>query len=332
MLLRELLNHARTQSGLLQKQELQQVHSILRNAHPCPFPNGDDAAVIPRGNEFDLLAGEGFLEQFVKADPWFAGWCGIMVNASDIAAMGGRPVAVVNALWAGQDDTTIALLQGMSDASACYQIPIVGGHSNLRSTSPHLAVSILGRAQALLESFSARSNQLLVAAIDLRGSFRAPFLNWNAATDAPAERLRKDLELLPTIAETGLASAAKDISQAGLLGTTVMLLESAQLGAQVELSQIPKPDTVSWHDWLCAFPSYGYLLTTDEENVSALLNCFTQRDISAAVIGRLNNSKQCKVSYENESSVFWDLNIENLIQPALTNDFGTESFYARNVF
>lgn len=51
---------------------------------------GDDAAAIkrPEGG-WDLLAGEGFMPQFVNDDPWFAGWCGVMVNLSDIAAMGG---------------------------------------------------------------------------------------------------------------------------------------------------------------------------------------------------------------------------------------------------
>lgn len=53
---------------------------------------GDDAAALPRPDGgWDLLAGEGFMPQFVADDPWFAGWCGVMVNLSDIAAMGAGP-------------------------------------------------------------------------------------------------------------------------------------------------------------------------------------------------------------------------------------------------
>jgi selenophosphate synthetase-related protein len=51
---------------------------------------GDDAALPPSPAGFDLLAGEGFIPAFVSDDPWFAGWCGVMANLSDIAAMGGR--------------------------------------------------------------------------------------------------------------------------------------------------------------------------------------------------------------------------------------------------
>ncbi|WP_423251192.1 AIR synthase related protein [Klebsiella pneumoniae] len=69
------------------------------DAWPNPSPNGDDCALIPDGSGYKLLAIEGFINRFVAEDPWFAGWCGVMVNLSDIAAMGGRPLAVVNALW-----------------------------------------------------------------------------------------------------------------------------------------------------------------------------------------------------------------------------------------
>ncbi len=60
----------------------------------------DDCAALPDGDGYLLFAIEGFINEFVAADPWFAGWCGVMVNISDIAAMGGRPIAVVDAVWA----------------------------------------------------------------------------------------------------------------------------------------------------------------------------------------------------------------------------------------
>ena len=70
-------------------------------------PVGDDCAAIPDGDGHLLFAIEGFINAFVAADPWFAGWCGVMVNVSDIAAMGGWPIAVVDAIWA-QDETAAA--------------------------------------------------------------------------------------------------------------------------------------------------------------------------------------------------------------------------------
>ena len=83
-------------------------------------------------------------------------------------------------------------------------MPIVGGHTNIRTDRSQLSVAIVGRAKRLLTSFDARPGDVLVAAVDHRGRYRAPFDNWEAATDAPPERLRGDLDILPQIAEAGL--------------------------------------------------------------------------------------------------------------------------------
>jgi len=306
--LKKLISEVLDTSGISQKKDIQCVasalESALANSH---HPNGDDAAAISNGNGYDLMAGEGFLTKFVNSDPWFAGWCGVMVNVSDIAAMGGTPTAITNTIWSHDEQTLKKIYQGMSDASHAFNVPIVGGHTSLRADTTQLAVSIFGKAKEILSSFAAEPGHSLVVAIDLRGSFRAPFLNWNAATTAPPRRLRKDIALLPHIAESGLAIAAKDISQAGILGTCTMLLESSNVGAEITLENIPKPDSVSWLDWLCCFPSFGYILTTPNDKVEALLNTFKQRNIAAQSIGKITLNKQLTVNHHSESEVFWDL-------------------------
>lgn len=312
--LEALVHGLREASGVKQKQEIAMIAQGLQKACPSLFPNGDDAAILPCADGFNLLAGEGFMDEFVKADPWFAGWCGVMVNVSDITAMGGRATAIVNALWGGQDSETKAMVAGMAAASKAYQVPIVGGHTNLRCEQPRLAVSILGHTKHVLSSFEAQSGQIVVAAIDLRGAYQAPFNNWNAATSAPPERLRADLEILPTLAEKGLATAAKDISQAGLLGTLVMMLESSSIGADIDLSAIPKPEHVEWSQWLQSFPSFGYVLTCDPKHLTDVLEHFQQRDIAAAAIGTLNSSQQCWVKQQHNRALYWDLNTTALTQ------------------
>lgn len=302
-----LLDAVRSYSGIAHKQDIQLVAPALAAACPSDFyPNGDDCAVLENGDGYSLFAIEGFIHSFVEHDPWFAGWCGVMVNVSDIAAMGGYPLAVVNALWSAGEEKAKLLLSGMAAASAAYAVPIVGGHTNLRSAQTQLAVSIYGRAQALLSSFAARPEQIIVAAIDLRGQFRAPYLNWNAATTTAPADLRRYIGLLPLIAEQGLASACKDISNAGLMGTLTMLLESSGVGAEVMLDDIPKPADVPWQDWLCAFPSYGYLLTTTPAGLDALLACFHDCGIAAAAIGTVTDSRRLDVSGWGQQACFWD--------------------------
>jgi AIR synthase-related protein len=311
--LRTLLDHVRDYAGVQQKNDIQQLAAILRDAVPTEYPNGDDCAAIATTDGYQLLAIEGFINRFVEADPWFAGWCGLMVNISDIAAMGGWPVAVVNAVWARQGPYAEKIMQGMVAASQTYQVPIVGGHTNLRSQQEQLSVAILGKAQQLLSSFAAQPGQKIVVAVDLRGAYRAPFLNWNAATEAPPERLRGDLALLPKIARAGLATAAKDISQAGIIGTLAMLLESSKVGAEVQLDNIPRPQHVAWTDWLCSFPSFGFLLTANSEKCDELLQCFASRDIAAAVIGDVITERHLWVSSATERELFWDLQMQGFV-------------------
>ena len=81
------------------------------------MPVGDDCAAIPDGDGFLLLAIEGFINEFVACDPWFAGWCGAMVNISDVAAMGGRPLAIVDAVWAAGEAGAAPLLDGSKPAA-----------------------------------------------------------------------------------------------------------------------------------------------------------------------------------------------------------------------
>tara|TARA_R110002020_G_scaffold18686_22_gene64902 strand:- start:1015 stop:1983 length:969 start_codon:yes stop_codon:yes gene_type:complete len=267
---------------------------------------GDDCAAIPDGDGYLLFAIEGFMNEFVAADPWFAGWCGVMVNLSDIAAMGGRPVAVVDAIWADGEANAVPVLEGMRAASEMFGVPIVGGHTNIRTAQSQLSVAVLGKAKALLTSFDATPGQRLIAAIDHRGAYREPFSNWNAATTAPMGRQRADLGILPQIAEAGLCHVAKDISQGGIIGTAIMLAECSGVGIDIDIDNVPVPQGVALSRWLESFPSFGYLLSVAPENVDAVITQFANRDITAADIGTITASSAIAICKSSERQVIFD--------------------------
>jgi len=312
MNLAALATALRASRGFAHKTDIADVMRRLAPSLSAAVPVGDDCAAIPDGDGHLLFAIEGFVEDFVERMPWFAGWCGVMVNASDIYAMGGRPIAVVDALWGEGAAQTGPVLDGLAEASRRYGIPIVGGHSNHRSLRGQLAVAIVGRARALLSSFDARPGDALVMAVDLRGAWQEPYPYWNAATTAPAARLRADLQLLPDIAEAGLACAAKDISMAGAVGTALMLLECSRCGGVIDIGAMPRPASISRGDeaamlrWLTAFPSYGFLLSVAPANVGAVLGRFAARDIAAAVVGEVRAG--CAVDLRDGAEVapLWD--------------------------
>ena len=159
---------------------------------------GDDAAALPRPEGgWDLFAAEAFIPAFVADDPWFSGWCGVMVNLSDIAAMGGQATAITDMIWAPDATSARPVLEGLRAAAATYGVPIVGGHTNLRAPSLSLAVAVTGRARALISSFAARTDDLLVAAIDLRGDL-ACWRNWpNRGWSVPARTSARAVSRAP---------------------------------------------------------------------------------------------------------------------------------------
>ncbi|MFO1149544.1 MAG: sll0787 family AIR synthase-like protein [Alsobacter sp.] len=278
----------RSSRGLAAKADIHGVASRLGITAPDGVAVGDDCAAIPDGDGHLLFAIEGFMNEFVAADPWFAGWCGVMVNLSDIAAMGGRPLAVVDAVWAQGLETATPVLEGLRAASAAYGVPIVGGHSNIRTPQAQLAVAVLGRAgRQLLTSFDARPGDDLLCVVDHRGSYREPFNNWQAALAAPPERLRGDLALMATLAERGLARAAKDISQGGIPGTAAMLAECSGVGVEIDLDAVRCPPGVALERWLASFPSFGFLIAAPSARTPAILDLFGSAGLSAAPIGRV---------------------------------------------
>ncbi|ULQ47070.1 sll0787 family AIR synthase-like protein [Flagellatimonas centrodinii] len=313
--LNDLVAALREGNGVAHKRDIAAVVGALGIGGDSAIAVGDDCAAIaqPGAAGHLLLAIEGFIPHFVEADPWFAGWCGVMVNVSDVYAMGGRPTAIVNALWGRGDDRTGRLLDGMRAAARCYQVPMVGGHSNLRCEEDQLAVAILGHATRLLTSFDARPGDRLLVALDLRGAYRPPFAHWNCTTDVDPARLRADLDLLPMLAEAGLCRSAKDISQAGVLGTLMMLMECSGVGARIAVDNVPRPPGVDPLRWLTTtFPSYGFVMAVNARHCDAVIRCFADRGLVCADVGCCDDSAQLHVERAGASRLAWDFTLDAL--------------------
>ncbi len=315
--------------GFAHKRDIADVMTALARALPGGAADlaqavavGDDCAAIAdaHGDGWLLFAIEGFLDDFVQAMPWFAGYCGVMVNVSDICAMGGRPIAVVDALWGRGTEGANEVLAGLAAASTRYGVPIVGGHSNNHSERGQLAVAILGRARQLLTSFAARPGDTLMMAIDLRGAYEEPHPFWNASTGAPAQRLRADIELLPALAESGLCDAAKDISNAGAIGTALMLVECSKVGAVIDVAAIPRPPGVPLARWLQSFPSFGFVFSVRPRHVAAVRAHFEAADIACARVGQVTAEPQLWLRDGGRRALMWDLAAELFItarEPAM---------------
>ena len=309
-MLATLIAHLHQSLGILHKQDIQTAAHYLSSSL---ISLGDDCAAIPDANGYLLLASEGILPAFLEVEPWFAGWCAVMVNVSDIAAMGGRAIAVVDTIWSQSTEITQPIWEGMKAAASAYNVPIVGGHTNCHSPYNALSVAILGRATHLITSFNARPGDVLLVVIDFQGEFYHRFPFWNAATTADPVQLQKKLEILPYLSEAGLCDAGKDISMGGIVGTLLMLLETSNCGAVLNLDAITPPDNIPLEQWLLSFPSYGFLLSVRPEKVASVQACFHEQNLVCSAVGTVEEHHQLVLKLGNESAVFWDISTRSLM-------------------
>ncbi len=63
----------RASRGLAAKQDISAIAARLGISGASAVPVGDDCAAIPDGDGYLLFAIEGFMNEFVAGDPWFAG-------------------------------------------------------------------------------------------------------------------------------------------------------------------------------------------------------------------------------------------------------------------
>jgi hypothetical protein len=316
--LKDLIEGLRRYPGLVRKEPIREVVDLLAatQAFGSHLPNyGDDAAVIPWGEGFLLLAADGIMPQLLLNEPYAAGKASVMVTVNDIYSMGGRPIALVNVLACGEEAKRRQILEGIKRGCEKLRVPMVGGHlhPDAPAEAPALSVAILGFARGLLRSHQAKPGDDLILAVDLQGRKGCQsVVSWDANSGKTSQEILDRLELLPLIAERRLASAAKDVSNAGILGTLAIMMENSGQGATVALEAIPRPPDMALDDWVLAFQSFSFILSTPPANSQEVISLFRARELAAARIGQVNAGRRVILRRGNERGLLFDFNREQI--------------------
>jgi selenophosphate synthetase-related protein len=202
--------------------------------------------------------------------------------------MGAEPLGIVDTV-VGTEELARAALAGMRHASELYDVPIIGGHLTIHDGPPAISAFGVGSTAAPLSVTRAEAGQSLVVAAALDGEMRGDF-PFFPAFPSRGRRCAGDVRLLATLARDGVCVAAKDISMAGLVGSLAMLLEPGGHGVTVDLDAVPAPAGVALTRWLNCFPSFGFLLCVPPGREDECVGAFVERDLAAAVVGRLDDS------------------------------------------
>ena len=226
---------------------------------------GDDGSPVPGS---DLVAAcDAILPAMVERDPEWAGWCGVLVNLNDLAAMGAAPVGLLDAVGARDASFARRVLRGLTDAARAWGVPVLGGHTQL-GVPGQLAVTALGRTTAPVPGGGGRAGQRLRLTADLGGGWRHGYTGaqWDSTSHRTPEQLRSQARVVPALAPT----AAKDVSMSGLVGSTGMLAEASGCRAVLDVAAIPAPSAAGTADWLTCFPGFAIVSAEDHPHAGEL--------------------------------------------------------------
>ncbi|HQJ18275.1 MAG TPA: methanogenesis marker 2 protein [Methanolinea sp.] len=311
----EIALSVREYEGVRRKQAIGEMVRALRIDSPGILASfGEDAAVIEHGDEVLLLAADGIWSRLMEADPYWAGYCAVLVNIHDIAAMGGHPLAMVDVF--SISDTTIQnkVIAGMHDASLQFGVPIVGGHLHPDTPYSVIDVAILGIAQkdAVIYSHTARTGDSVIVAVDLDGRVHPSCsLNWDSVTMKSPGVVRAQVRVMEGLARDHLVTAGKDISNPGVIGTLGMLLEVSGRGATIALERLPTPDLrrhgMTFEQWVRVYPGMGFVLTAPRGSVSEICRRFSEVGMTAAEVGAVTDERTLSISLDNEKTPVFSL-------------------------
>ena len=269
---------------------------------------GDDCAVIPQGNGVDLLVSTDMLVEgthFIMDDirPYRLGWKSAAVNLSDIAAMGGLPVATFLsfALPEGLDSGwTDEFFQGYNDISNRYHCVLLGGDTTASPVKVCVSVAILGRCmsgKAIMRSGARDGDKICVTGYlgDAGGGLKVIMEGAVRNSDAqaliamhyqPIPRVEEGLKLAVT---EGVHSMI-DISD-GIGSDLRHILRASRKGAEVNVNSLPLSDellrTCRRNGWdplelaISGGEDYELLFTADPD---------AEIDVPHTVIGRITDS------------------------------------------
>ncbi|UXX97078.1 GNAT family N-acetyltransferase [Streptomyces sp. AD2-2] len=225
---------------------------------------GDDGAPVP-GTDV-IAACDAIVPSMVERDPEWAGWCAVLVNVNDLAAMGASPLGLLDALGARDAAHAALVLAGLTRAARAYGVPVLGGHTQL-GVPAALSVTALGRTDRPVPGGGGRPGHAVRLTADLGGGWRAGYRGrqWDSTT----RRRTAELRTMTRAVAVARPAAAKDVSMAGIAGTLGMLAEASGCGAVLDVGAVPRPAGAAMGDWLTCFPGFA-MLTADEPHAPAL--------------------------------------------------------------
>lgn len=219
---------------------------------------GDDCAILPNAEGELIYTTDMLLEgvHFLRtaASPEDIGWKSLAVNLSDIAAMGGVPIATFLSIALpknAQGEWAERFISGYAELSRKFNVLLLGGDTTSSLNDVVINVGVLGNAP--LGKSVKRSGAMEGHSIYVTGNLGnsaaglQAILNGWEKTPEVMELIRSHIKPSPclregqALLETGIVGAMMDISD-GIASDLKHILKASGAGAQVHLERLPISD------------------------------------------------------------------------------------------
>ena len=223
---------------------------------------GDDCAVMPAG-EGELLFSTDLLMEGVhflrnESSPEDVGWKAAAVNLSDIAAMGGIPVATFLSIALpkeAQGEWAERFIDGYTQISRKYDVPLLGGDTTSSLRDIAVNVGVLGRwpsGKRLMRNGAKAGETIYVTGPlgDSAGGLQA-ILKGIERTEEVKTLIGRHKRPVPRIdagrilMKSGKVGAMMDISD-GIASDMRHIMKASGVGAVIALDRLPcSPELIS---------------------------------------------------------------------------------------
>ena len=291
------------------KKYLSGIGASYLNTNGINLAGGDDCAVIAANSKLLIstdtsVAGVHFLKSMPAES---IAYRSVAIALSDIAAMGGNPVAFNLSLVMPKfnPDWMKAFRKGLQKISKEFRLPLIGG--DLVKGPLQISVTVLGKPE---KKILLRSNAQPEDILCLSGALGSGYIGFKEYKQSGALNNKTKPYLFPSAQIdygriiASIASSAIDISD-GIIQDLSHLVSSSGVGCHLDLEQVPVADKKYSTQCLEFGDDYQLLFTVPPKKLLVLqakLNSYKKKCHTIGVMG----GKKLTLSNNKGSIKNWD--------------------------